>query len=311
MEVYKPKQELVRQKKKQKRKQTKGPRGAVIRSTQVVQEPLLLKVRKNISDWLSEIERLTGFVNKWVLVSLIALMISSVLWSSMGSLKAEMPIEKVSVKGDFFQLDKGQLEQTLAPLVGTNYFDLKVQAIKNTLLEYAWVQSVEVRKVWPAQVEVLVVENKAIAAWGNDALVNERGEVFKPESINRSVLGAIPDLNGNEQQSELVLQTYAELAEMSSVQALKISEFSMVSNGFWKLRFENGPELSITKGREKESMSVFLKAYALVFKPRGAALARVDLRYNNGFAVEFARQGEDQLAVKTKSNKKQMGKSNG
>ncbi len=309
MEIYKPRQERVRE--KQKRRKSKSPRGAVIRNTQVTQESWLLRTRKNISDTMSEIERLTGFVNKWVLLGFFALVIASALWTSMGSLKAEMPIEKVSVKGDFFQLDKNRLEETLAPLVGTNYFDLNIQAIKNTLLEFAWVQSVEVRKVWPAQLEVIVVENKAIAAWGVDALVNERGEVFRPEGINRDALGAIPDLDGNDKQSELVLETYAQLAEMSATHQLKISEFSLVSNGFWRLRFENGPELSMTRGRERESMTVFLKAYEHAFKPKGTTLARVDLRYNNGFAVEFSKPGEDQLAVKTKSNSNQTGKGNG
>jgi len=118
-------------------------------------------------------------------------------------------------------------------------------------------------------------------------------------------------LDGNEEQSELVLETYAQLAELSVRHQLRVSEFSLVSNSFWRLRFENGPELSISRGREAESMQIFLRAYEKSFKPKGVELARVDLRYNNGFAVEFAQEGENQLAVKTKSNTNQTGKGNG
>jgi cell division protein FtsQ len=310
MDVFKPKEERQKVNKRNaskqrlsrglKKKQQSRPRGAVFKQAEKPKEPITLSYKKKVADFLSELERVSGFLNKRVLLGVVSLLLLTALWNTLGMVKAEMPIERVGVKGDFYQLDKAVLEEALSPLVGTNYFDLDIQKIKNTLVDYAWVQSVEVRKIWPAKVEVLIVENKAIATWGGDSLVNEKGEVFSPKNIRRELLEGIPDLHGLDKQSELVLLTYADLSEGSSKHQLKIKEFSLVANSYWKLKFENDTELLLTLGREAESLEVFLKAYENKFKKEGFGIAKADFRYSNGFSVEFKTSENSQVVADVK-----------
>ncbi len=283
MDIYKPKAE------RQKRQHAhKRPRGAVMQTRQQQAEPFALRLKKQWVDMGKLLLRSGVLPNvRWLMLCVVALLFAGA-WVGVRDFKANMPIQYVTVRGDFQQLDRRLLEETVAPLVGRNYFDLQVSEIKQSLHAFAWVQSVEVRKKWPDSVELVVVENKAIATWGEDSLVNEFGKIFTPQHINRDYLQGLPDLHGMKQHSDLVLGTYARLSEMSEAYQIKISSFSLIANRYWLLTLNNGVEVLLARGAEDQSMLTFLKAWDKEFSASEKTLARVDMRYSNGFSVQFS-----------------------
>jgi cell division protein FtsQ len=264
-------------------------RGAVIQRPKEKKEPTMLALKKKITDLLSELGRVSGFQSPVVLVLCFCLVVIGIGAFGLKSLKAEMPIERVSIKGDFYQIEKAALELTLAPLVGSNYVDVDIKTIKNTLMAFAWVESVEVRKVWPANIEVTVIENSAIATWGSDGFVNTYGNVFKPEQVKREYLTGLPGLNGLDKQSDVVLSTYVQLAELARGSHLKINQFSLIANSFWKIKLDQDSEILLPRGRELPSFKTFLDAYDKgKLKRSNQIIAKVDMRYNNGFSIEYS-----------------------
>ncbi len=298
MDIYKPRQERQKAPAKPARGKKPRPRGAVL-SAKELGSSTDLGLRKRCYDVFVSLARILR-VNQVYLLASVALLALLGLFAGFNQLKQEMPIEKVFVKGDFYQIKKSEVEATLAPLVGSNYLDVNIKEIKQSLMKFAWVQSIEVRKIWPASIEVKVRENKAIAMWGGDGFVNEYGKVFKPETVNKVFLKGLPDLHGSDQDSDLVLSTYVSLSELSSLSDFKITSFSLIANNFWELEFANGIELVMAKGREQQSLKVFLAAYNKELKYSNKALARVDMRYSNGFSAQF--HDEDTLAEQEKTS---------
>ena len=279
-------------------KKNQRARGAVIQKPKEKKEASFLTLKKKLADLFSEIGRVSGFQSPIILALTVCVFVVGLAVFGLKGLKAEMPIERVTVQGDFYQIDKDALELTLAPLVGSNYVDVDIKAMKETLMNFAWVESVQVRKVWPASLEVTVIENRAIATWGSDGFVNEYGKVFKPDQVKREYLTGLPDLNGLDKQSDLVLSTYVDLVELARGSDLKIVQFSLHANSFWKLSFHQGSEVLLARERELQSFKTFLDAYNKgKLSIANQDIAKVDMRYSNGFSVEYS---EKELSEKDK-----------
>lgn len=294
MKTFKPKLKDEAQKKNKNRKNNQ--RGAVMHRPVKEKQSKKISFKKQMADFLIVLEKIGNVKSAWVFIGALVVLLSAATYS-LSFFKSEMPIEHVTVKGDFYQIDKKELETTLAPLVGANYLDVDLKKIKENLMSFSWVQSVEVRKIWPASLEVSVIENQAIATWGEDGFVNQFGKVFKPETVNKEFLIGIPDLNGLDKQSDLVLSTYVELSELSRRSGLKIIQFSLVANNYWQLKFDQGSEILLAKGREFQSLNTFLEVYQQSLKNSKQHLARVDMRYNNGFSVQFGDAAEMKVGL--------------
>lgn|GEM_PF-5138000 len=288
-------------------------RGAVLKKVEIPKEEPVLSIKKKIYDAFMFIRsiQLTRFYLLGFLVLLCVGMISVVVHRH--GYKISRPIASVVVKGDFFQINKAELESTLSPLIGRNYFDTNITNIKRRLMNFAWIQSVQVRKVWPANLEVTIVENKAIATWGEDGLVNELGEIFNPKAINRQYIKGLPDLNGSYKESDLVLDTYVSLSAIAQKFNLTIHHFSLIANSYWQLQFSNDVQLMLSKGSEEKSLETFLHTYEQHFQYHEKQLRLVDARYNNGFSVRFyetegvtTKAMEKQQKVKPKLDKTDM-----
>jgi len=265
---------------------SKRPRGAVLKSavakkdvslTDIFNEKLLLIKRK-----FNELNRVKAFN---IFNAFLVLMVLAICYGFAGYLEDNMFIEKVVVKGDFVQIDKKEIEEHLATMVGSNYFDININNIQQRLKEFPWLESAEVRRVWPDVLLVEIKEHQVIATWGEDGFVNDKGEIFSAAKVNRDYLKNIPDLNGNKKQSEIILNTYVMLANYSKREKLKINRFSLSSNSYWILGFHNGIELLLAVGREEESLLTFLEIY----RKEGFLIddkeVRIDMRYSNGFSL--------------------------
>ncbi len=67
-------------------------------------------------------------------------------------------------------------------------------ASKSIYATLPWVSDIYVRRNWPDQVEVTVVEKNAVALWNESTLLSEAGELFTPEA--ETYPANLPQLSG-------------------------------------------------------------------------------------------------------------------
>ena len=97
------------------------------------------------------------------------------------------PVESVQVIGELNFLDKKIIESVVSDNIDGGYFTVDLNRMRQALIQQPWVQSVSLRRQWPAQLDVLINEQVPVAYWNDDAYINDRGEVFKPEKIDQSL----------------------------------------------------------------------------------------------------------------------------
>ena len=184
-------------------------------------------------------------------------------------------------------------EQVLPLALKGNFFSLNLEMVRGTLEKLPWVRKVEVRRIWPARLEVKVEEHRPAARWGEGRgeLVNSYGEVFVATLVEEES-AALPLLYGPAGTAPEVLKRYSELVGTFKTVNEKPVQVTLSPRLAWQLKLERGMLVDLGREQPKSPVGVrlqrFIEVYPELVAKRAQRPAVVDLRYPNGFAIRVA-----------------------
>jgi len=220
---------------------------------------------------------------------LISMGVSLILLAGLGYVGQSLqrpgsfPIRKVAVEGDFRHLAPAYVETLVAGGLQGGYFQIDVQALRARLKGEPWIKDAAVERVWPDVLRVAITEQQPAARWGRDALLNTEAEVFKPQ--RDSFPPGLVRLHGPQGSEEEVLSAYHRIERQMQALELKVARLGLSDRGAWTLGLADGTRLVLGRERLEERLSRFERAYIAGLRDEWSAVASVDLRYTNGFAV--------------------------
>jgi cell division protein FtsQ len=147
---------------------------------------------------------------------------------------------------------------------------------------------VTVRRVWPDRLQIQVVEQRPVAYWGTDALLNDRGLAFRPAPA--SFPSGLPRLAGPLGSERRVLLRYRDLSARFAERNLRIAELELTARRAWRLRIDGGPRVLLGRSDFDRRVERLVRVLDRVAGPADAARAQIDLRYTNGMAVRLGAQ---------------------
>lgn len=208
-----------------------------------------------------------------------------------------LPVQHVVFAEPLAHTRRAEIEQVLPPAIRGNFFSLNLEAVRGALEKLPWVRKVEVRRVWPAKLEVRIEEHKPVARWGlgRNELVNGYGEVFAA-LLGEEEAERLPLIYGPQGTAPEVLKRYSELVETFAKVGERPSQLLLSPRLAWQLRLENG--MVVDMGREQPKAPVaarlqrFVEVYPEMVAKRAVRPTVVDLRYPNGFAIRVASEGK-------------------
>lgn len=217
-----------------------------------------------------------------------ALLVAAVVW---GARLPWFPLREVVVTNELQEVRRGEIERSLSGLLRGNFFSVNLDALRQSLERLPWVRHAEVRRQWPAGIEVSIEEHRPAARWGEagNQLVNTYGEVF---SASLSHDPPLPLLSGPAGTSAEMLNRYAEFSALLEPGGQRIEQILLSPRLAWQIRLESG--LQIELGREQQKaptgtrLARFVQFYPTLSETRRARPVAVDMRYPNGFALRFA-----------------------
>lgn len=222
---------------------------------------------------------------KWMKVLLAVALIAAIPFMLPGG--QWLPIEKIQLSGSFKQLDSKIFEHQLKAFLGKGFFSVDIQAVQQLVNQQPWVRSVSVRRIWPNQLHVAVVEKVAIARWDEGHLLSRQAVIFEADS---RVFKQLPLINGYSGQTRALLQRYSQIQQRFAVHGMGITEMREDSKGSLSLLMNN--QLRISLGSENNDMKIkrFLAVYPLQIKPRAEHIKHIDFRYSNGYAIAWKKE---------------------
>jgi cell division protein FtsQ len=193
------------------------------------------------------------------------------------------PLRHVDVSGVLSHVNREQVQLIVQREMRGNFFTVDIQRVRTAFEKLPWVRTVSVRRRWPDRLEVVLEEHVALARWGNLALVNTYGEVFRAASN-----ASLPVFIGPTVESAReIAHQYGHFRKTLEPIHLKPAQIVLNARLAWQLRLDSG--LVVELGREKvaERLEKFAKVYDRTVQRLPEPVNYVDLRYPNGFAVRY------------------------
>ena len=200
------------------------------------------------------------------------------------------PVNEVRIEGSFRYLQPELLQSRVEPLAAGGFFVMDVSGIQESLQKLAWVDQVSVRRVWPDRLEIQVLEQQAVAHWGDNSYMNARADVFTPETDVE--LSGLPWLTGPEGHQQRVLDMRREMSALVRPLKLDVARLSLDARRTWRVELSNGLLLEVGRNRSADRLARFVRVYPAILAAGNGRLVSVDLRYGHGFAVHWDESGK-------------------
>lgn len=196
------------------------------------------------------------------------------------------PVRQVRFEGEFKHVTQQELEAAVVKAVHGNFFLLNLDAVKARVEALPWVYTASVRRQWPQDVHVRFTEQQLAARWGDDAFLNQAGDVVRV-TLNEP-MPDLPRLEGPEGTGPQVLECSRKLGQILAVVGLELEQVSLTPRRVWRLELKDGMVIVLDRDQPEYKLERFARVYAQSLRHQGGDIARVDLRYANGFAVQQA-----------------------
>jgi cell division protein FtsQ len=214
------------------------------------------------------------------------------LWGAAVAL--DRPIRQVIVHGPFERVSVLQVEAAVGDLREVGFLGVRLEAVRERLADIDWVEDAVVRRRWPAELEITVIEQVPAASWGNSGLLNTRGELFVRDA--RHVPPELPRLSGPEGTERLVARRYLDARATLAAVGFGLRALELDARGAWRMELSNGIELRLGRESFDTRLMRFARIAAPLLTPRVTEVAYVDLRYTRGFAVGWREPRTDEPA---------------
>lgn len=238
---------------------------------------------------------------RWLLPATVALLLLGGLGLLivLASDPQVLPVRVVGVDGEIVHLDRRNLERAVAQAVDGSFFSVDLKRIREKLEQLPWIESASVRRVWPDTLRVRVAEQVPLAYWGDDGLVSQRGEVFRPDRL--PTLEGLAVLEGADESAIRVTREYLRMRTLLETAGLRLSLVRLDARQAWRLQTDNGVVLNLGRREVMQRLTRFVQLYPYLQAQAKALPETVDLRYTNGFTVRWREAGGSQVNLDSRS----------
>lgn len=223
-------------------------------------------------------------------VSVLFGLIAASWWLSQHFLGQEnVPVSSVIVAGEMPYSQRNDVMQAIDDVDLGNFFTVDVDEVQEKVLALPWVYSVAVRKHWPDELKIYVVDQTPVALWNGDFLLNQFGKAFQADIAR--VYHPLPKFYGPEGSEQMALDNYSNLNALLDYKALSIDELVLTERYSWQLTLNDGITLNLGREERVERIQRFMDVYSLIKaqinteKEQNQAVDYIDLRYDTGLAV--------------------------
>ncbi len=226
---------------------------------------------------------LSLWINRLLILVAVGI-VATVATQAYMSLQA-LPVQQITVTGELAHTQRDAVQALVQPALVGGFLKADLEGIRAELEAMPWVFEANVRRKWPASLEIHVVEQLPIARWGEQGFLNHEGGIFHSE--RGAQWQELPLLSGPEGTARPLMATYRRMVDILSPLGLAIRELAVDERGQVEAVLDGGVTVALGSREFLPRIQRFVQLYRRELAPRARELARVDLRYATGVAVAF------------------------
>ncbi|WP_377274959.1 cell division protein FtsQ/DivIB [Rhizobium sp. R86522] len=188
----------------------------------------------------------------------------------------------------------------------TSLLGLDIAAARQALSELPWVESAEVRKVYPSTVEVVLRERQAYGIWqhGNDlSLIERSGSVIAPLRDNK--FASLPLFVGRDAETAAAAID-EEFSQWPAI-ASRVKAFIRVGGRRWDVHLESGIVVRLPEENVPGALAL-LNRFDAEQQVLSRDIAVVDLRLPDRVAVRLTVGAQERRTVALEERRKALKK---
>lgn len=193
-------------------------------------------------------------------------------------------IENVQVSGNA-QTSEIDILQLLGLDGTTSLIALDIDAARRQLAELPWVESAEVRKVYPGTVEVLLQERRAFGIWQHGeelSLIEKSGSVIAPLRDNKFT--SLPLFVGRDAETAAA-NVEADFSAWPGL-ASRVKAFVRIAGRRWDAHLDNGVVVKLPENDIAAALTR-LERYDAEQQVLSRDIAAVDLRLSDRITIQL------------------------
>jgi cell division protein FtsQ len=227
------------------------------------------------------------------LVSDVLILLASVALGYSGVKAAvRMPVfglQEVVVVSPLGHVTPAQIEYAASSSLRGNFFTVDLEQARKAFESLPWVRKAQLRRQWPARVEVSLEEHEAVAYWhsvdsSDTRLVNTFGELFDAASN-----ADMPVFSGPPDAGVTMISERKRFDEILRPIGRKASALTLSSRHAWQLKMDDGVLVELGRDQSDASLEARLGRF-VTYWPQASQRFKnpvvvADLRYPSGFSV--------------------------
>ncbi|MBE8595742.1 cell division protein FtsQ [Xenorhabdus sp. BG5] len=226
-------------------------------------------------------------------IAFFLMVVGTIIWGGWMTLDwmkdpSRLPLSKLVLTGERHYTTNDDVRQAILSLGSPGTFMTQdVNVIQEKIEQLPWIRQVTVRKQWPDELKIHLVEYVPYARWNDTQLLDAEGRVFSLP-VERSANAQYPMLYGPEGKEKDVLNEYHTMAIFLEKHQMKLKAVIMTARNSWQLILDNDIRLELGNRDKMERMKRFVELYPVLLRNTEKRVAYVDLRYDSGAAVGWA-----------------------
>ncbi|MDA1073940.1 MAG: FtsQ-type POTRA domain-containing protein, partial [Proteobacteria bacterium] len=193
------------------------------------------------------------------------------------------PIGHVSIGGSLTDAQRSEVQSAIAPVLGGSLMSTDLNDLKNRIADLSWPRSVEIRRVWPNRLDIMVEKEMVVAQWSDGSFVTSAGAfVNQPETSSQ-----LPVFECELSAPGEAMEVYQMLKGIIGRDGLKVVVLNENAFGEWRVTLSGGLQVVLGAEHIAERLHRFLLAYRRVVAANIEQVEYVDARYPNGIAIRW------------------------
>lgn len=198
----------------------------------------------------------------------------------------DRPIERVSVGGDLQYVSASYLQNHMAPLMrGKTWLSVDLGDLRHRAKRIGWLAEVSVSREWPNALRFELVEQRPVARWNDDELLNEEGEPFDIGQVTPP--DGLPDLAGPDDSGREVLNYLEKLQGRFDTLGVEVTQLRLEARGAWRLQLDDSVWIMLGRNDRDARLARLTAAWQRQLGSQASQIRYIDLRYPNGVAVAW------------------------
>lgn len=196
------------------------------------------------------------------------------------------PVTNVNFEGQFEHVTRDDLVMAVRDHVRGNFFAADLELVKERVEAIPWVYRASVRRQFPRDVHIEFQEQELVATWTRGVWLNVSGELVELDAAYSAP--ELPKLQGPKGTHAQVFARYQDFSKILQSAAIRLAGVTLTPRRTWRLQLDTGVTVVLERENPDTRIKRFARVYGQVLAKHESGIKQVDLRYTNGFAVEWS-----------------------